>query len=59
MLATTTPGVILGFKASAAADPGQDFIGAGVREVENDISLDGVSIRVRTRAGEDTADVCN
>ncbi len=44
MLATTTPGVILGFKASAAADPGQDFIGAGVREVENDISMDGVSI---------------
>lgn len=45
MLATTTPGVILGFKSSRiAAAPGPDFIGAGAREVENDVSLDGVSI---------------
>ncbi len=44
MLATTIPGVLLGFKSSAAADPGPDFIGAGTREVENDITLDGVSL---------------
>ena len=44
MYAVDTPGVLLGFKGNAAADPGPDFIGAGTREVENDISLDGVSI---------------
>jgi hypothetical protein len=43
-LAITTPGVILGLKANIPSAPGEDFIGAGGREVQNDVSLDGVSI---------------
>jgi outer membrane receptor protein involved in Fe transport len=44
-LATTTPGVISGFKApSGLPGGGEDFIGPGTREVQNSISLDGVSI---------------
>ena len=45
MLATTTPGVILGPKSSATATPpGEDFVGAGTREIQNSMSLDGISI---------------
>lgn len=44
-LAVTTPGVISGFKApSSLPGGGEDFIGPGTREVQNSISLDGVSI---------------
>jgi hypothetical protein len=43
-LATTTPGVIQGLKPTNGVPPGQDFIGAGTREIQNSISLDGISI---------------
>src|SRR5215472_3428895 len=44
-LATTTPGVIQGTKSSATGTPpGEDFNGAGTREIQNEISLDGISI---------------
>jgi hypothetical protein len=45
-MASITPGVIPGMKSrtSATAAGGEDFIGAGAREVQNSISLDGVSI---------------
>ncbi len=44
--ATITPGVIAGFKSrtGSSSSGGEDFIGAGAREVQNSISLDGVSI---------------
>src|ERR1700722_15883723 len=45
MLALTVPGVILGPKSSATGTPpGIDFVGAGTREVQNSMSLDGISI---------------
>ena len=44
-LATTTPGVIQGTKSSATGTPpGEDFNGAGTREIQNEMSLDGISI---------------
>ena len=43
-LATVTPGVIPGLKLSNAVPPGEDFIGAGTREIQNSMSLDGISI---------------
>ncbi len=44
-LAITTPGVIQGPKSSnTGIPPGEDFIGAGSREIQNSISLDGASI---------------
>ncbi|MCU1257472.1 MAG: hypothetical protein JWO80_357 [Bryobacterales bacterium] len=43
-LATTTQGVIQGLKTTTGFPPGIDFIGAGTREVQNSISLDGISI---------------
>ncbi len=44
-LAVTTPGVIQGPKSSSTGTPpGQDFIGAGTREIQNSMSLDGISI---------------
>jgi hypothetical protein len=39
-LATTAPGVIQGLKTTTGFPPGEDFIGAGTREVQNSISLD-------------------
>src|SRR6476646_9989737 len=45
MLAVTTPGVLLGPKSSATGTPpGEDFVGAGTREISNSLSLDGISI---------------
>jgi hypothetical protein len=45
MLAITTPGVLLGPKSSATGTPpGEDFNGAGTREVDNEMTLDGISI---------------
>src|SRR3954447_15169171 len=45
MLAVTTPGVILGTKSSMTGiPPGNDFVGAGTREIQNSMSLDGISI---------------
>jgi hypothetical protein len=45
LLAVTTPGVILGQKSSTSATPpGDDFNGAGTREIQNSMSLDGISI---------------
>jgi hypothetical protein len=44
-LAVTTPGVIQGPKTSlTGVPPGEDFIGAGTREIQNSMSLDGISI---------------
>ena len=43
-LATTTPGVIQGLKDPNGVPPGQGFIGAGTREIQNSMSLDGISI---------------
>ncbi len=43
-LATITAGTISGLKASNGTPPGQDFIGAGTREIQNSIALDGISI---------------
>lgn len=43
MLATTTPGVLPGTKNSQVP-PGQGFIGAGTREIQNSMALDGISI---------------
>jgi hypothetical protein len=44
-LAITTPGVIQGTKSSATGTPpGEDFNGAGTREIQNEMSLDGISI---------------
>ncbi len=44
-LALTTPGVILGLKTSTTGTPpGEDFNGAGTREIQNEMSLDGISI---------------
>lgn len=43
-LATITPGVLPGQKAANGVPPGEDFIGAGTREIQNSISLDGISI---------------
>src|SRR6185436_14051339 len=44
MLATTTPGVLAGTKGTQGVPPGQAFIGAGTREIQNSMSLDGISI---------------
>ncbi len=44
-VALTTPGVLAGTKSSATGTPpGQDFNGAGTREIQNSMSLDGISI---------------
>jgi hypothetical protein len=44
-LATITPGVTLGTKSSSTGTPpGEDFNGAGTREIQNSMSLDGISI---------------
>ena len=44
-LATTTAGVLPGIKSSATGTPpGEDFNGAGTREIQNEISVDGISI---------------
>ena len=44
-LAVTTPGVLQGPKTSlTGVPPGEDFIGAGTREIDNSMSLDGISI---------------
>ena len=44
MLATLTPGVLPGTKGTQGVPPGQAFIGAGTREIQNSMSLDGISI---------------
>src|ERR1051326_8509421 len=45
MLAVTTPGVLLGPKSSSTGTPpGEDFNGAGTREIDNELTLDGISI---------------
>jgi hypothetical protein len=43
-LAITTPGVLLGQKSATATFSGDDFNGAGTREVDNEMTLDGISI---------------
>src|SRR5262249_17018436 len=43
-LATSVPGVLPGQKPTNGVPPGQAFIGAGTREIQNSIALDGVSI---------------
>ena len=44
MLATTTAGVLPGTKGTQGVPPGQGFIGAGTREIQNSMALDGISI---------------
>ena len=45
MLAITTPGVLLGTsRRMTGMPPGEDFVGAGTREIQNSMSLDGISI---------------
>ena len=43
-LATTAPGILPGQKGTNGVPPGEDFIAAGTREIQNSISLDGISI---------------
>src|SRR5260370_418572 len=44
-LARMTPGVLQGTKSSSTGiPPGEDFNGAGTREIQNSMSLDGISI---------------
>ena len=43
-LAATTPGVIPGLKGTANPGGGEGYIGAGLREITNSVSLDGVSL---------------
>ncbi|MBI2686080.1 MAG: TonB-dependent receptor [Acidobacteria bacterium] len=44
-LAVLTPGVLRGPKSSdTATPPGNDFVGAGTREISNSLSLDGISV---------------
>lgn len=43
-LATTAPGVLPGQKSPNGIPPGEDFIGAGTREIQNSVSLDGIAI---------------
>lgn len=43
-LATTTPGVRLSSDNPNGVPPGERFSGAGVREIQNDVSLDGISL---------------
>ncbi len=43
-LAVITPGTMPGLKGANGVPPGEDFIGAGTREIQNSISLDGISI---------------
>jgi hypothetical protein len=44
-LAITTPGVLLGQKSSGTTtSPSEDFNGAGAREIQNSMTLDGISI---------------
>ena len=43
-LAVTTPGVIFGLKGTGSPGGGEGYIGAGLREITNSVSLDGVSI---------------
>jgi len=43
-LATLTAGVLPGQKSPNGVPPGEDFIGAGTREIQNSVSLDGIAI---------------
>jgi len=44
-LATSIPGVLQGTKSSqTGTPPGEDFNGAGTREIQNEMSIDGISI---------------
>ncbi len=43
-LATMAPGVLPGQKSANGVPPGEDFIGAGTREIQNSVSLDGIAI---------------
>jgi len=42
-LATLSPGVLPGQKAANGIPPGEDFIAAGTREIQNSIALDGIA----------------
>jgi Carboxypeptidase regulatory-like domain/TonB dependent receptor len=43
-LAATVPGLLPGQKSANGVPPGEDFIAAGTREIQNSVSLDGISI---------------
>jgi Carboxypeptidase regulatory-like domain/TonB dependent receptor len=43
-LALTTPGVLQGGNSLTGVPPGENFIGAGTRSIDSDMTLDGVSI---------------
>lgn len=42
-LAATAPGVLPGQKSPNGVPPGEDFIAAGTREIQNSIALDGIA----------------
>ncbi|HMJ63270.1 MAG TPA: carboxypeptidase regulatory-like domain-containing protein, partial [Bryobacteraceae bacterium] len=43
-IATSTPGVLPGLKPANGNPPGEGYIAAGTREIQNVVTLDGVSI---------------
>jgi Carboxypeptidase regulatory-like domain/TonB-dependent Receptor Plug Domain len=43
-IATSTPGVLPGLKGANGNPPGKGYIAAGTREIQNIVTLDGVSI---------------
>jgi hypothetical protein len=43
-IATSTPGLLPGLKSSTGVPPGEGYIAAGTREIQNSVSLDGISI---------------
>lgn len=61
MLAVTTPGALLGSKSSMTGiPPGNDYVGAGTREIQNSMSLNGIitlrgGLPFNVSTGTDTA----
>ena len=43
-LATLSAGILPGQKATNGVPPGEDYIAAGTREIQNSVSLDGIAI---------------
>ena len=43
-LATLSAGILPGQKAANGVPPGEDYIAAGTREIQNSVSLDGIAI---------------
>jgi len=43
-IATSTPGLLPGLKNPTGVPPGEGYIAAGTREIQNSVTLDGISI---------------